>query len=248
VGSRVDHCAQSGLARYRDLSARPEFARLESVDLLQSRLPGLSSDDADRVAGALGDLPLAVDQAANLLADTGMTITGYLKLLTEQAVPVLSRGRVDDAEPSVAASWAVAFDRLAADDLAALQLLTLMAWLDRGPVPLRVFTEKPHLLPSPLKEIAADPLMLADRLASLRRPGMARTRQALGLLHRVRVDCCRPVPLTSSSSPSAGRQSPSGYSPPSFRWYGATRPSGEIWRALLPHVLRRYRFLRCVDR
>ena len=43
----------------------------------------------------------------------------------------------------MAASWAVSFDRLAADDPAAMALLTLVAWLAPEPVPLTLFTEHP---------------------------------------------------------------------------------------------------------
>ena len=50
----------------------------------------------------------------------------------------------------MAASWAVAFDRLAADDPAALQLLTLAAWLAPEPVPLSLITDHRDLLPAPL--------------------------------------------------------------------------------------------------
>jgi hypothetical protein len=37
-------------------------------------LPRLSEPDAGRLAEALGDLPLAVDQTAALLLDTGWTV------------------------------------------------------------------------------------------------------------------------------------------------------------------------------
>jgi hypothetical protein len=218
-----------------------EFARPESVDLLTSRLSELGPDDADRLAEALGDLPLAVDQAANLLADTGMTIGGYLKLLTERTTEVLPRGRLDDTEPSVAASWAVAFDRLAADDPAALQLLTLVAWLAPGPVPLTVFTEQPHLLPSPLSEAAADPLRLADRLATLRRRGMARTTPEAIALHRVpaRLLYARTAHelVESGGWAAITVRLLATVVPPTW----SNPPVGPIWRALLPHVLRRYR-------
>ena len=44
------------------------LARAESVAMLQARLPGLAAADADRLAWQLGDLPLAVAQAAGYLA------------------------------------------------------------------------------------------------------------------------------------------------------------------------------------
>ena len=47
------------------------LARPESVALLQDRVPGLGAADADRLAAQLGDLPLAVAQAAGFMAETG---------------------------------------------------------------------------------------------------------------------------------------------------------------------------------
>jgi len=63
------------------------FDRDESIGLLCSRVPGLSEKDAERVAAAVGDLPLAVSQAGAYLAETGMTVAEYLRLL----VPGLQR-------------------------------------------------------------------------------------------------------------------------------------------------------------
>jgi hypothetical protein len=86
--------------------------------------------EADRVADAVGDLPLAVEQAGSLLADTGMAVDKYLRLLDERAQDVLDHDPGGAYPQSVAASWAVAFDRLAIDDPTALDLLTVVAWVD----------------------------------------------------------------------------------------------------------------------
>ncbi|MFG1645515.1 hypothetical protein ACGFMK_34980 [Amycolatopsis sp. NPDC049252] len=53
--------------------AMGDFTRSGSVQILCSRAVQLAQDDAGRIAAALGDLPLAVDQAAALLAETGWT-------------------------------------------------------------------------------------------------------------------------------------------------------------------------------
>ena len=81
-----------------------EFTRAESIALLRRLAPDLTEAEADRVADAVGDLPLAVEQAGSLLADTGMAVDKYLRLLAERAQDVLdhdpggaypqSRGRV----------------------------------------------------------------------------------------------------------------------------------------------------------
>ena len=46
--------------------------------------PDLAEGEADRVADAVGDLPLAVEQAVSLIADTGMAVDKYLRLLAER--------------------------------------------------------------------------------------------------------------------------------------------------------------------
>ena len=130
-----------------------------------SRLPHLGSGDVDRVADALGDLPLPVDQAAALLADTGLTIDSYLALLNDRADRVLAHAADGNYPHSLAAAWDVAFERLVADDAQAMQMLTLIAWLAPAPVPSVLTTE-----------ITGDPLTAADRIAALRRRGMAQIR------------------------------------------------------------------------
>jgi TIR domain/NB-ARC domain len=70
--------------RWGELAARVEvdvLSRAESVALLRTHRPGLSEADAGRLAGALGDLPLALAQAGGFLAETGMPAGRYLDLL-----------------------------------------------------------------------------------------------------------------------------------------------------------------------
>lgn len=208
-----------------------EFNRAESVELLCTRVAGLAVTDADRIAEAVGDLPLAVDQAAALLADVAMDATAYLDLLRARSRDLFEQGRDSG---SVAASWAVALERLAADDVAALHLLTLMAWLAPEPVPLTLVTEQHALLPSPLAEVVADPLRLGTALGLLRRRAMARVTTDSVHLHRV------PAALIRARTARAGEWSETVVrllesAAPAKPWNNlAAWPS---WRGLLPHVL-----------
>ncbi|MEU8632805.1 NB-ARC domain-containing protein [Amycolatopsis sp. NPDC048633] len=87
--------------------AMGDFTRSESIQVLCSRAAYLGQDDAGRIAAALGDLPLAVDQAAALLAETGWSAQYYLDLLDERAEQVLAHGEPVGGYPvSLAASWA----------------------------------------------------------------------------------------------------------------------------------------------
>jgi MinD-like ATPase involved in chromosome partitioning or flagellar assembly len=54
------------------------FAREHSVGFLRQRVPSLSPEDADVVAELVADLPTAVATAGAWLAETGMSVTGYV--------------------------------------------------------------------------------------------------------------------------------------------------------------------------
>ena len=69
------------------------LARAESVAILRDRVAGLGEAEADRLAVELGDLPLAIAQAAGFMAETGMTAAEYLGLLATRAGQLLAQGR-----------------------------------------------------------------------------------------------------------------------------------------------------------
>ena len=214
------------------------FTRAESVQLLRSQIPRLSGSESDRVAEVVGDLPLAVDQTARLLADTAMSADTYLQLLAARTTDVLNRGGDGGYPVSLTASWAVAFDQLAADDPAALQLLTVAAWLGPEPVPLTLVTGHPDQLPTVLGAAARDPLVFAEVTAVLRRRGMARMTPESMQLHRVPAALLR-ARTTHQDEESGGwavivirllREAV-----PDDPWNNP--PTWPDWRQLLPHVL-----------
>ena len=62
------------------------FTRTESAEFLSKRVPKDSKPlEADQLAEKLGDLPLALDQAGAMLAETGMSVDEYLRLLTSRS-------------------------------------------------------------------------------------------------------------------------------------------------------------------
>jgi hypothetical protein len=85
----------------------------------------------------------------------------------------------------LAASWQLAFDRLAADEPAALDLLRLAAQLAPEPIPFTLFTAHPDLLPEPLATVAGDPLKVADVTRLLCQRALARISTDHLQLHRL---------------------------------------------------------------
>lgn len=215
-----------------------EFVRTDSVALIHARLPDLSEADADRVAEAMGDLPLAVDQAAALLADTGWTVPTYLDLFRRNAEKLLAHRHGTHGHPtSIAASWQITFDRLMSTDPIALRLVVLVAWLGPEPVPLAVFTEHPHALPEPLAGAAADPLAWVRVLASLRRYAVARVEDDGLVLHRIPAALLRTygaVAFSDDDWPAAAVRLLRAVVPASPWNEPDTWPA---WRNLLGHVL-----------
>jgi hypothetical protein len=79
----------------------------------------------------------------------------------------------------------LAFDRLAADDPASLELLSLIAWCGPEPLPLSLLTGEPDVLPERLRWAVADPLAFNRCVRMLRRRGMITSSANAVQMHRV---------------------------------------------------------------
>ena len=134
----------------------------------------------------LGDLPLAVAQAAGFMAETGTSAARYLELLATQAGKLLDQAAPGSPYPrSLAAATRLAAARLDAEDPAAAQLASVCAFLAPEPIPEDLFTANPGALPGELAARAADPLAWRQTLAQLTRQSLARIDQRGLVLHRL---------------------------------------------------------------
>jgi len=150
------------------------LARTESVEILQRRVAGLHEVDADLVAEALGDLPLAVAQAAAYMAATGISAVEYTNLLADRASEILDQGRPLSYMTSLSAAIQLMIDQLRVDEPAAAELAELCAFLAPEPIPVEWFTEASSLLPGPLAEIVDDPVRWRRVLAQVGSNSLAR--------------------------------------------------------------------------
>ncbi|WP_338681167.1 FxSxx-COOH system tetratricopeptide repeat protein [Streptomyces acidiscabies] len=114
------------------------FLREESVEHLLRRAPDLSAEDADRVAAAVGDLPLALEQAGAWLAETATPVDDYLLELDRQAEHVLSLSQPAGYPQPVAATWNVSIERLKERSPAAVRLLQLCAFFAAEPISMKL--------------------------------------------------------------------------------------------------------------
>ena len=161
------------------------LARAESVAILQDRVAGLAGAVADRLAAELGDLPLAVAQAAGFMAETGMAAEEYLSLLRTRAGQLLEYGAPGSYRRSLAAATQLTADRLAREDPAAAELAILCAFLAPEPIPGDLFTGAASELPGDLAARAADPLAWRQTLARLARQSLVRIDHRGLVMHRL---------------------------------------------------------------
>ena len=161
------------------------LARSESVAILQDRVTGLGAADADRLADLLGDLPLAIAQAAGFMAETGMAAAEYLGLLRTRAGQLLDQAAPGSYPRSLAAATQLIADRLAGQDPAAAELASMCAFLASAPIPEDLFTGAASGLPGDLAARVADPLAWRQTLAHLARQSLARIDHRGLQMHRL---------------------------------------------------------------
>ena len=211
------------------------LTRAESIEMLHRRVPGLAQADAGRLAAELGDLPLAIAQAAAFMADTGTSASQYLGLLQTRAGQLLERGTPGSYPRSLAAATALIAARLADHDPAAAELASLCAFLAPEPIPEALFTDAVGLLPGELAAQAGDPLAWRQILAHIARQSLARIDHRGLQMHRLTQAILRDR-LTPADAAAARRCAEAilaagdpGDPPNPATW--------ARWAQLMPHVL-----------
>ncbi len=211
------------------------FNRGESIALLRRRALHLTEGDARRIAQALGDLPLALAQAGAHLSDTAASVDDYLALLAKRTTELLTQGASATYPVSLAASVQIDLDRLGAQSPAALQLLTLTAYLAPEPIPLTLITTCTDQLPEPLGTTAGDPLAFTTLIRLLRQYGLVRVESATLTLHRLLAAILRTQPHQYQDLPTRAIWLLRAAVPADDQWHNSL--AWLAWRQLLPHVL-----------
>ncbi|MFF2325356.1 MULTISPECIES: FxSxx-COOH system tetratricopeptide repeat protein [unclassified Streptomyces] len=112
----------------------PVYGRQESVDFVSRRAPRLTPAEAGRLAEALEDLPLLLDQTAGWLDESGLTVDAYLELLADGIDADVVKVSVDF--PIVfRTAWAIQLNQLQDSDPEAFELLCLCAFFAPGSIP-----------------------------------------------------------------------------------------------------------------
>lgn len=150
------------------------FARRESLEFLDRRVPGIVQADANRLADALGDLPLALEQAGALQFETGMGVKEYLQLLEEASSRLLAENPPSDYSKPVAAAWSLSVTRLRDQAPFALELLRRCAFFGPEPISLEMLDRGKYTLSSDFGRSMQDRLLVSRAMRELGRYALAK--------------------------------------------------------------------------
>ncbi len=137
-GGRVVMTSQFGSWPGRQVLEVPVLDRAVAAGFLLDRTgaTGPAEESAASVlAGELGGLPLALEQAGAYMQASGRTVAGYLGLFRAQRAELLGRGDPAGYDKRVTTTWALAFAAVGHDSPAA-GLLRLVACCAAEDIPL----------------------------------------------------------------------------------------------------------------
>ncbi|MCP5364998.1 MAG: tetratricopeptide repeat protein [Hyphomicrobiales bacterium] len=157
-------------AQTLDLNLWP---RADSLEFLNTRVNERDDVSASRIADALGDLPLALEQAAAYCEQTGTTLKSYAELLDWGYASELWR-EPRDFKRTVDAVWQVSFKKVQAEEPAAAQLLNLFAYFAPDRIPLDIMCSVAKHMPPRFREIFRNVIALNRAVGVLKRFSLVR--------------------------------------------------------------------------
>jgi hypothetical protein len=164
------------------------FSKDEGIAHLVRRVPGLAAGDAARIATAVGDLPLAIEQAAAWLSETGMPAALYIERLETQAGSALALNDPSGYWAPLVATWNISLSRLRDRSPAAVWLLQILAFCSPEPISMTLlYGDEMIASLLPFDEALRDKLMLGRVIREISRLALVRVDQAAGSLqiHRL---------------------------------------------------------------
>ncbi|WP_176985095.1 FxSxx-COOH system tetratricopeptide repeat protein [Asanoa ishikariensis] len=157
------------------------FTRQDSLALILQGWPKASDVEADRLAEALGDLPLALRQATGWHQATGMPVDEYLELLADDAAALLDEGLSRSYPGGLTSSVMAAKKHLGPP---AAQLLNRLAHLGDGGITQSLLRAgSAGITTAPLATAISSAFTLNQMVGELCRSGLVRVDEA----SRVRV-------------------------------------------------------------
>ncbi|MEW6660104.1 MAG: FxSxx-COOH system tetratricopeptide repeat protein [Thermodesulfobacteriota bacterium] len=161
------YAAWRGTAQPLEVKVWP---REEAIAFLLKRTGEQDVAAAGVLAQELGDLPLALEQAAAYMEACGCTCAQYLPRFRSKRRALLRRGQWSrDYPATVATTWDISFKKLQEESPAGADLLNLCAFWAPDDIPRELLAQGAKHLPKKLAQVVNDPMALEAALEALQR-------------------------------------------------------------------------------
>jgi hypothetical protein len=164
------------------------FTPDEAVAFLLARSGSDEETAATEIAGLLGWLPLALEQAGAYVRETQLSLRGYQTRLEQAPSKLLRRGAPRDRDPAdtVATTWQLSLEQVSAVP-GATTLLEVCAFLAPDDIPRTLLDRLSGLaeLPAELAVLADDVVALDEAVGGLRRFGLLKASPEAVAVHRL---------------------------------------------------------------
>lgn len=164
------------------------FSTTESVAFLRKRLRReVPESEAVHLAHELGNLPLALEQAAAVQDTTGMATDEYVRLLAEQTGDLLQLGKSTEYPHTMTAAWQLSVHQVESRMPEAAEVLRCLAFFGPDPIPRFVFQRGRDSGAERMGTVLSNPLTRSQAFAELARFSLLRIEPDTGTVqvHRL---------------------------------------------------------------
>jgi tetratricopeptide (TPR) repeat protein len=178
----------------------PVLGREDSVQLLVQNTTPSDDEGANILSEVLGDLPLALVQAAAYMEQHGISCTDYLHRLNHYRVRLLEKGPLPlNYNDTVAGTWRTAFEQIRIERPSTARLLHLCSLMEASHIPILFLVQnsQPDSAPTSPLELDEDVALLLryslvereSRFLSIHRLVQLITRDHLASMNQLKPMC-----------------------------------------------------------
>ena len=159
--------------------------RGESIALLRKRTKrNDTNESASKLSQALGDLPIALNQAAAVIDKSHISFTAYLARFEQLWAELLQKGiRLDQQPDAVAMTWELSIRQLESTSPAGMDLLNLCAFLAPQPIKRSFLIGCEQRMPPQVRETMRDASLFHAAVGTLRAYSMMEGDEAQIAVH-----------------------------------------------------------------
>jgi tetratricopeptide (TPR) repeat protein len=153
-----------------DTIAIPVLRSQEAIQFIRKRTGQSDIESAAALASAMGNLPLALEQAGAYIEQTGKSIADYLQLWQVHKANLVAHGTTSIGYPAnLATTWELAFQEIQSRSPVGANLINLCAYLGSSGIPLDILLTGSQSSRDSVLRTLNNQLVIDDGVASLRR-------------------------------------------------------------------------------